>query len=91
VEPAEFAPPGDPRLRWRHPAHWRRVGPDSVVVVAWSTGTEAEVFYGRGTDSALHGVMRRVSDAIPLDPVAKQIQWDAWPWATASLTRVSCP
>jgi hypothetical protein len=91
IEPAEFAPPGDSRLRWRHPASWRRVGADSVVIVAWSTGTEAEVFYGRWARGSLKGVVRRTSDAIPVDPVTKQIQWNAWPWAAASAIKVACP
>lgn len=91
VEPAEFAPPGDWRLRWQHPARWRRVGADSVVIVAWSTGTEAEVFYGRWAAGSLQGVMRRTSDAIPVDPKSKRIQWDVWPWAPASAILVPCP
>lgn len=91
VEPAGFAPPGDWRLRWQQPAVWRRVGADSVVIIAWSTGTEAEAFYGRWAAGSLQGVMRRTSDAIPVDPKTKQIQWDAWPWARASAIRVPCP
>jgi hypothetical protein len=91
IEPAEFAPPGDWRLRWQHPARWRRVGVDSVVIVAWSTGTEAEVFYGRWARGSLHGVVRRTSDAIPVDRQTKQIQWDVWPWANASAVSVPCP
>jgi hypothetical protein len=91
IEPAEFAPPGDPRLRWRRPASWHRVDGDSVVIVAWSTGTEAEVFYGRWTGGSLHGVVRRTSDAIPVDPLTGRIQWNVWPWATASLVGVPCP
>jgi hypothetical protein len=78
-------------LRWRRPAMWQRVGRDSVVIFAWSTGTEAEAFYGRLAGRSLHGVVRRTSDAIPVDPVTKQIQWDVWPWAAASLVRVPCP
>jgi hypothetical protein len=91
IEPAEFAPPGDPRLQWRRPSSWHRVGADSVVIVAWSTATEAEVFYGRWTGGSLHGVVRRTSDGIPIDRLTKRIQWDVWPWATASLIRVPCP
>jgi hypothetical protein len=91
IEPAEFAPPGDVRLRWQHPARWRRVGADSVVIVAWSTGTEAEVFYGRLEAGTLHGVMRRTSDAIPIDPTTRRIQWDVWPWASASAVGIRCP
>jgi hypothetical protein len=78
-------------LRWRRPARWHRVGADSVVIVAWSTGTEAEVFYGRGAGGSLHGVLRRTSDAIPVDPRTNGIQWDMWPWASASLIRIPCP
>jgi hypothetical protein len=78
-------------LRWRRPARWHRVGADSVVIVAWSTGTEAEVFYGRGAGGSLHGVLRRTSDAIPFDPRTNRIQWDMWPWASASLIRIPCP
>lgn len=91
IEPAEFAPPGDWRLRWRHPARWRREGADSVVIVAWSTGTEAEVFYGRWAGGSLQGMLRRTSDAIPVDPQTKQIQWDVWPWAAASSVAIPCP
>ena len=51
----------------------------------------AEAFYGRWVGGSLHGVLRRTSDAIPVDPLTKQILWDVWPWATASLARVQCP
>jgi hypothetical protein len=91
IEPAEVALPGDPRLQWQRPASWHRVGRDSVVIVAWSTGTEAEIFYGRWMGDSLHGVVRRTSDAIPVDPLTRRIQWDVWPWATASLVGVPCP
>jgi hypothetical protein len=90
IEPAEFAPPGDPRLRWQHPAVWRREGADSVEIVAWSTSTEAEVFYGRWAAGSLQGVVRRTSDAVPVDPKTKQIQWDVWPWAAASAVKIPC-
>ena len=90
VEPAEFAPPGDWRLRWQHPALWRRIGVDSVMIVAWSTGTEAEIFFGRWLGGSLQGVLRRTSDAIPVDPQTRQIQWDVWPWAAASGMSVPC-
>lgn len=91
IVPAEFAAAGDPRLKWQRLAYWRREGPDSVVIVAWSTGTEAEIFYGRLVDDSLSGVLRRTSDAIPVDPLTKEIRWNVWPWASAYLKRVSCP
>lgn len=91
VELAEPAPPGDWRLRWRQPARWRRVDADSIVIVAWSTGTEAEVFYGRRVAGSLRGVLRRTTDAIPVDPRSRAIQWDVWPWAPASAILVPCP
>jgi hypothetical protein len=91
IEPAELAPPGDRQSRLPRPARWRRVGADSVVIVAWSTGSEAEVFYGRLVGDSLHGVVRRTSDAVPVDPSTKQIQWDQWPWAAASGVPVKCP
>jgi hypothetical protein len=91
IEPAEFAPPGDSRLRWKHLASWQRVGADSVIIVAWSTGTEAEVFYGHRSGSSLKGVVRRTTDAIPVNPVTKQVQWNVWPWAAASAVKVRCP
>jgi hypothetical protein len=86
-----FARPGDVRLQWQRPAHWRRVSADSVVIVAWSTGTEAEVFYGRWASGSLRGVLRRTSDAIPVDPLTKRVLWDVWPWAKASLVPERCP
>ncbi len=91
IEPAQFAPPGDPRLRWQRRAHWRQEGADSVVIVTWSTGTEAEVFYGRWVGGLLRGVVRRTSDAIPVDPRTMKIQWDVWPWAQASAAMIRCP
>lgn len=91
VEPAEFVPPGDVRAQWRRPAAWRIVGADSVEIIAWSTGTEAESFHGRRVGSVLRGVMRRTSDAIPVDPVTRRIVWEGWPWAVASAVPVRCP
>ena len=91
IEPAVFAATGDPRLKWQRSAYWRREARDSVVIVAWSTGTEAEVFYGHWAGGSLSGVLRRTSDAIPVDPLTKEIQWNVWPWASAHLKRVSCP
>ena len=91
IEPAEFAPTGDSRLQWRRAASWHRVGADSVEIFAWSTTTESEGFYGRWKNGSLQGVVRRTSDAIPVDPLTRQILWDVWPWATASLVRVACP
>jgi hypothetical protein len=91
IEPAEFALPGDVRARFQQPARWRREGGDSVVIIPWLTGTEAEAFYGRWAGGSLHGVIRRTSDAIPVDPLTRRIQWDAWPWATASAVPVPCP
>ena len=91
IEPAEFAPPGDWRLRWKHQAYWRRVGADSVTIVTWSTGTEAEVFYGHRAGGSLKGVVRVTTDAFRIDPVTKQIQWNAWPWAAATAVKVACP
>ena len=91
IEPATFALPGDVRAKWQRPALWRRETGDSVVIVMWSTGTEAEVFFGRWKSGKLDGVVRRTSDAIPVDPVTRKIQWDAWPWATASAVSVPCP
>lgn len=91
LEPSAFVAPGDPRERWRRPASWRRVDADSLKIVAWSTGTEAEVFYGRRVGAELRGVLRRTSDAILMDPRTRRIQWDAWPWAYASGAPIPCP
>lgn len=91
VEPAEFAPPGDWRLRWKHLAYWRRDGADSVTIVTWSIGTAAEVFYGHRARGALRGVLRMTTDGLRIDPLTRQIQWDVWPWATASAVKVACP
>jgi len=90
IEPVESAPTGDRRVRRQLPASWRRLGADSVVIVAWSTGYEAEVFYGRWLRGSLQGVLRRSSDAIPVDPATGQIQWNVLPWATASAVLVPC-
>ncbi len=91
IAPAEFALPGDVRTRFQRPALWRREGGDSVVIIPWLTGTEAEAFYGRSDRGTLRGVVRRTSDAIPVDPLTRRIQWDAWPWAAASAVPVDCP
>ena len=91
VEPTEFALPGDFRAQWKRPAHWRRVGTDSVQIISWSTGTEGEAFYGHWDGATLQGVVRRTSDAVPIDPVTRQIQWNAWPYAAASAVPAPCP
>jgi hypothetical protein len=91
VEPAEFAVPGHVRVQWQRPAYWRREKGDSVVIITWSTGTEAEAFYGQWKSSKLSGVVRRTSDAIPVDTVTRKVQWDVWPWASASGVPVPCP
>lgn len=91
IEPAEFAPPGDWRLRWKHQAYWRRDRADSVTIVAWSIGTAAEVFYGIRAGNSLRGVVRMTTDVLHVDPVTKEIQWNAWPWAAASAIKVACP
>jgi len=91
IDPAVFGPPGDLRLRWQQPARWRHFGADSVVIVTWSTGTEAEKFFGRRVGRSLKGVVRRTSDAIPVDPLTRKIQWNSWPWADAVAVPVSCP
>ena len=91
VEPAEFALPGDVRAQWQRPARWRRETGDSVAIIMWSTGTEAEAFLGQWKSCKLSGVVRRTNDAIPVDPVTRMIQWDAWPWAFASGVSVPCP
>lgn len=91
VEPAEVVLPGDSRAQWQRPASWRREGKDSVVISLWSTGTESEVFMGHRSGATLQGVVRRISDAIPIDPETKKIRWDAWPFAAASAVPVPCP
>ena len=91
IEPAEFAPPGDWRLRWKHQAYWRRDRADSVTIVAWSIGTAAEVFYGIRAGNSLRGVVRMTTDVLHVDPVTQEIQWTAWPWAAASAIKVACP
>jgi len=91
LSPADLLPPSDPRSRWLRPASWRVIGPDSLEVYTWSTGMEAEVFYGRAVGAELRGVLRRTSDAIPMNPQTGRIMWDAWPWAQATARRVTCP
>jgi hypothetical protein len=91
IEPAEFAPPGDVRAQWERPARWRREAGDSVVIIMWSTGTEAESFLGHWKRGKLEGVVRRTSDAIIIDPITRKIRWDAYPWASASGVSIPCP
>ena len=91
VEPPEVLLPTDPRVRWQQPAQWRREGPDSIVITLWSTGTEAEVFMGHRVGATLQGVVRRGSDAIPIDPATKKIRRDALPYAVTSAMPTSCP
>ncbi len=91
VIPAVLLSPADPRARWLRPAWWRTIGADSIEIVTWSATTEAEVFYGHVAGDELRGVLRRTSDAIPMDPKTRRIQWDAWPWARATARRVACP
>lgn len=90
LAPVESLPPNESRARWRQLPGWRVVGADSVVIVAWSSRFEAEVFYGRRVGDTLRGVLRRTSDGVPVDPVTRQVLWNAWPWATASAERVRC-
>ena len=81
IEPADVFDPSDARARRLGPARWRREGTDSVVIVSWSTNTEAEAFMGHRVGATLEGVVRRTNDAIPMDPETKTIRWDAWPFA----------
>jgi hypothetical protein len=73
------------------PAHWRLLPPDSVEMTPWGNGFEAEVFFGRVVGAELVGVVRRTSDALPVDPTTKRIVWDAYPTAPAKGRRVPCP
>jgi hypothetical protein len=91
VAPDDRLPPTDPRARWLQPPWWRTIGADSIQVFPWSTGTESEAFYGHVTGDEHRGVLRNTSDAIPMDPKTRGVLWDAWPWATATARRVSCP
>ena len=91
VAPAELLAPTDPRARWLQPPWWRTVGEDSLDIVTWSTGTESEVFYGHLVGAEFRGVLRHTSDAIPVDPKTRAIQWDVWPWAPATARRIACP
>lgn len=91
VAPAELLPPTDPRARWLRAPWWRMIGADSLEITTWATATEAETFYGHVVGGELRGVLRRTSDAIPVDPKTHGILWDAWPWARATARRVACP
>lgn len=91
VAPAELVPPTDPRAKWLHAPWWRMMGADSLEITTWSTGTASETFYGHVAGAELRGVLRNMSDAIPIDPKTRRIQWDVWPWAPATARRVACP
>jgi len=91
VAPVDILAPTDPRAKWLQPASWRVIGSDSLEISTWSTGTEGESFHGHVTGAELRGVMRRTSDAIPVDPKTHRVMWDVWPWATATARRVACP
>jgi hypothetical protein len=91
VAPAELMPPTDPRANWLQPPWWRMIGTDSLEIFTWSTGTESETFYGHVAGTELRGVLRNTSDAIPMDPKTRRIQWDVWPWARATARRLACP
>lgn len=91
VAPADLARPTVPRSNWLRPPFWRLIGSDSLVIVTWSTGTEAEVFYGHTVGTELRGMLRLTSDARPMDPKTGRIMWDVWPWARATARRAACP
>lgn len=91
LAPVDLLPPTDPRAQWLKPAMWRMIGSDSLEIITWSTGMEAESFHGHVARDELRGVLRRTSDAIPMDPKTGRIMWDAWPWAKATARRVACP
>jgi hypothetical protein len=91
LRPAELFVPHAPEALWQRPALWQLRGADSVEIVTWSTGTEAEVYYGRIVGARLRGVLRHTSDAIPGDAATGRILWDVWPWAPTSAERVPCP
>jgi hypothetical protein len=91
LAPADLLPPTDVRARSLRPPYWRLIGSDSLVIVTWSTGMEAELFYGHTLGDELRGVLRLTSDAHPMDPKTGRIMWDAWPHATATARRVACP
>jgi acetyl esterase/lipase len=89
--PADLLPPTDPRARWMQPPWWRTIGADSIEITTWSATMESEEFYGHVAGAELSGVLRRTSDAVPMDPKTRGILWDAWPWARAIARRVACP
>lgn len=91
VVPVDIFPKTDPRVKWLRPAWWRMIDADSLEIITWSTGTEAESFDGHVAGGELRGVMRRTSDVIPVDPKTGRVVWDAWPWAPATARRVACP
>jgi hypothetical protein len=73
------------------PPWWRTIGADSIEITTWSATMESEEFYGHVAGAELSGVLRRTSDAVPMDPKTRGILWDAWPWARAIARRVACP
>lgn len=91
IDPVEVLNTGDLRLKFQRPPLWLREGRDSVVIVLWSTGTESETFMGHRSGATLQGVIRRTSDAIPIDPATKKVVWNARPYASASATPMACP
>ena len=72
------------------PPMWRPVGADSVEIMTWGISWEADVLYLRRDGELLRGVLRRTSDAIPVDS-QRRILWDVWPRAPATVRRVACP
>jgi hypothetical protein len=83
-------PPADPPPpQSRFPISWWPVARDSIMVVTWSNGYEAEVLFLRPEKDGFRGVARRTTDAIPVDEKGIT-RWDLWPWAALTATRIPC-
>jgi hypothetical protein len=91
LDPAEFVAAGDRRLARRQPVRWRARGADSVEVFLWSIETELELFAGRRDGASLRGVVRRVTNEIPIEEGTRRIRWEVFPWAESVAERVTCP
>ena len=57
--------------------------------MTWATGFEAEILYMKPEGDGLLGVIRRTTDARPVDSLGR-MRWDVWPFATVRAERVAC-